>query len=672
MVKKYINPLSIFFVWHPLDQWLVEPIFQECFACLRRDVDRPFSRSVNIPVFVRTCEDDDIPGEVVVCSKRAIIFAFIGKNCMSDDRWVEYLQVLAKTEGSDIVPVALDNTAFNFSDGIEQVNFVRTYEFPKVTFKERTCLAIFHEIYRYGLNASRKELDRGKGSALKLFLSHAKDGAQGVAVAIALKELIEKGPMQDFFDATDIAAGYEFEAEILAHIADSTLVAIHSDSYSSRYWCQREILAAKDSERPIIAVDLIGKFEDRRFPLGANLPAIRIPVDAEHQIKEVHLLAILQAALLESIRFFYSRETLSEYRAAGWFPADAFLSARPPEACVLARLAAKSEKEDDGSLDFIYPDPPIYQEEARHFEKFGLKPYTPLTSAMLDLSAKKVGVSISEPSDLELLKLGQTAQHLRLLMQDVARYVLGSGAELIYGGDLRPGGFTEFLFQEGHALQSRLKSLKVHLTNHIAWPIHLADTNDLRDWKAKHRKVATMVEHDIPDDVRDLVASTTQFLKPSDPKNSFVWSRSLTEMRKAMIGGCDFRISAGGRLMGYKGWMPGVLEEVVLAIKMAKPIFLIGGFGGVTRSICRLIEEKLVPEELTFAWQLKNNPGLEDMMTFAASRGIDYEERYQQALKIVMNTELQNGLNQVDNAKLFETPFTDEVIHLILKGLGQF
>ena len=671
IMNGYQNPLSICFVWHPLDKELIYPVFEESFACLRRDVDRPFSRSVNVPFFVQTCEEGKIPGDVTVRSNRTIIFAFIGKNCMSDERWVDYLQALARTEGSDIVPVALDKTAFSFSGGIEQKNFVRSYEFPNETFKERTCLAIFHEIYRYGLNESRKELDRGKDSALKIFLSHAKDGAQGVACASALKALIENSPMRDFFDATDIAPGYEFEAEILAHIADSTLVAIHSDSYSSRYWCQRELLAAKDKERPILAVDLIGKFEDRRFPLGGNVPAIRVPVEADQQINEAHLIGILQAALLESIRFFYSRESLSAYRAAGWFPTDAFLSARPPEACVLARLAADIKKEADGCLDFVYPDPPIYQEEARHFEKFGLKAYTPLTSVKLDLSAKKVGISISETSDVELRELGQTYHHLRLLMQDLARYVLGYGAELIYGGDLRPGGFTEFLFQEGHALQSRLKSLKVHLTNHIAWPIHLGDSNELRDWKAQHRKVATMIEHGIPEDVRDLVSDIAGLVSLPRPTNQFVWSRSLSDMRKAMISGCDFRISAGGRLMGYKGWLPGVLEEIFLAVEKEKPIFLIGGFGGVTRSVCRLIGEKAIPDDLSFSWQVSNNPGLTEMMSFAASRGVNYEPMYQHVIGVVMNAELHNGLTKDENARLFETPFTDEVIHLVLKGIGQ-
>ena len=666
----YLSPLSVFFVWHPKDKEIVDPVFEECFISLRRDVERPFSRSVNVPVFVRTCADA-VPPAISVLSKRAIIFAFIGKNCVSDPAWVKYLQALAGVERSDIVPVALDNTAFNIPGELGCLNFIRTYDFANETRKERTCLSIFHEIYRFGLNESRKELGRGKDSALKLFLSHAKDKGQGVAAAAALKALIENGPMREFFDATDIAAGYGFEAEILAHIDDATLVAIHSDSYSSRYWCQREMLAAKDADRPIIAVDLIGKFEDRRFPLGGNLPVIRVPVEGDYQIKETYLLGVLQAALLETIRFFYSKVCLTAYRAAEWFPKDAYLSARPPEACVLARLAAEISEEEHRCLDFVYPDPPIYQEEARHFEKYGLKPYTPLTSVKLDLSAKKLGISISESSDSELLELGQTAEHLVLLMQDIARYALSYGAELIYGGDLRPGGFTEFLFQEGHALQSRLKSLKVHITNHIAWPIHLADTNDLRDWKAKHLEVATMVEHDIPGDVRDLVDSTTMFLTPAGQANSFVWSRCLSEMRKAMIAGCDFRICAGGRLTGYKGWMPGVLEEIVVAIEMGKPIFLIGGFGGVTRNVCRLIKDQEVPDELTFAWQASSNSGLADMMNFAASRGVDYKQLYQRALEMVMNADLRNGLTADENARLSETPFADEVVHLILKGIGR-
>ena len=670
-MSNYVSPLSVFFVWHPLDNEAVGGVVDECLACLRRDVDRPFSRELNVPVFLRTSELSRTPRPIQTRSKHSLVFAFIGKNCVSDDAWVDYLEGIAKTEGADFVPIALDNTAFNFSEGIERVNFIRAYDFPNELFTARTCVEIFHEIYRYGLNESREELERGKDSSLKLFLSHAKDRAQGVAAAIALKQLIDSGAMREFFDATDIAAGYEFEGEILAHIQDSTVVAIHSDSYSSRYWCQREILAAKDFDRPIVAIDLVNSFEDRRFPLGGNVPALRIPIGPDDEIQESDLFAILQAALLETIRSFYAKESLRASQSADWFSADAFLSSRPPEACVMARLAGEIEKDESRSLDFVYPDPPIYPEEARHFSKFGLNAFTPLTSENPKVAGKKVGVSISEPSDTDLLEIGQTSQHLSLLMQDIARYGLCFGAELVYGGDLRPGGFTEFLFQEGHALQSRIRSLTVQLTNHIAWPIHLAADADLQEWKARNRNIAKMVEHDIPADVMDLIEDQAVFVAPTEPPGSFVWSRSLSEMRRAMITECDIRISAGGRLTGYKGWMPGVLEEIAISIQLEKPLFLLGGFGGVTRSVCRLIVEKEVPEELTLDWQREHNPGLADMLELSATRGFDYAQQYQEVMDTVMNADLRNGLTTEENARLFDTPFADEVIHLVLKGIGQ-
>ena len=663
-MKEYQHPLSIFFIWHPQDKDRVLPVFQECFNCLRRNVDRPFSRSASIPVFFRTCAEGGVPSGIIAKSKRTMIIPFIGKNCMGEDGWGKYLESLFEVDGFNFVPIALDNTAFNFC----KCNFIRSFEFPNEVFLQRVCIDIFHEIYRYGLNEKREILNHGKDSALKLFLSHAKDGAQGLTTASALKNLIDSGSMRNFFDATDIAAGYKFEDEILNHINDSTLVSIHSDSYSSRYWCQREILAAKDCDRPILIVDVIGEVEDRRFPLAANVPVLRIPIIG-NQIGEMYLFSILKTTLLETIRFFYSKQALTEYQYAGWFPPKAYLSARPPEACVLARLSSQTEGNADGCLDFIYPDPPIYPEESKHFEKFGLNIYTPLTNISLDLSTKKVGVSISEPSSLELLEIGQTDQHLKLLLQDIARYVLCYKAELIYGGDLRPGGFTEFLFQEGHALQNRLKHLKVHLTNHIAWPIYLSDTAELKNWKATHRNVAKMVEHTMPSDVNDLVASATEFLYPSDSKSSFIWSRSLAEMRKAMIATCDIRISAGGRLSGYNGWMPGVLEEIAIAATMNKPMFLLGGFGGVTQSVCQMIVEQAVPEELTLEWQITNNPKLGELLDFAKSRSVDYKLQYEQDLEIVMKSEFRNGLSHEENKTLFESSFSDEIINLILKGI---
>ena len=96
------------------------------------------------------------------------------------------------------------------------------------------------------------------------------------------------------------------------------------------------------------------------------------------------------------------------------------------------------------------------------------------------------------------------------------------------------------------------------------------------------------VEHEVPDDVVSEVNKEI-FLEPLSAMNRFIWSRCLTEMREKSVASSDVRIFAGGKTSGYMGLMPGVLEEFVIAVDRQKPIFLLGGFGGVVQEICLLL-----------------------------------------------------------------------------------
>lgn len=59
--------------------------------------------------------------------------------------------------------------------------------------------------------------------------------------------------------------------------------------------------------------------------------------------------------------------------------------------------------------------------------------------------------------------------------------------------------------------------------------------------------------------------------------------------------------------------MPGVLEEIIIAIGLNKPLYLLGGFGGVTQSVCNLFTGQSA-QELTPQWQIDNNPGYADLL----------------------------------------------------------
>jgi hypothetical protein len=667
-MTKFSPPLSIIFVWHPEDTGIVTPIIEHCYSLLSRDVNKPFSRSMNLPIFFRTTSQKSVPIRIDTESEKTMVFVFISKEVAADSLWLDYIKDIPESENIIIIPIAIDRIALNLTDIFNYKNFIRVYDYEQPYINDFVFIAVAHEIYRWTLNRTFDKTSVGTNHALKIFLSHAKDGKNGIILARALKSFIDNSQMKNFFDATDIAAGYRFDHEIIGHIKESTIIAIHSDLYSSRYWCQREILCAKENNRPIIAVDTLEEFEDRRFPFASNIPGIHVHIHKKSTEKD--MLRILSLALLETVRFFYSELLLKEYKNAGWFEPDAVIQSRPPEVSDIEKIMFCSGNDIQCKYkSLVYPEPPLYAEELNFLSNLGININTPLTSDLVSLLNKTIGISISDPSVEELICIGQDRKYLIQLSQDMARHLLARNATLIYGGDLRPDGFTQYIFEEAEALKSRMQSTNIHIKNYIAWPIYLTDSEDIKIWKAEYRPVAEMFEVPPAKDVKDLIPSEDSFLPPTNSKNLFVWSRCLTEMRREMIENCDIRICAGGRHFSYKGRMPGVLEEIIIAIEMKRPLFLLGGFGGVTSSVCKLIQNGTIPQELSEDWQICNNPGYKDLLDFCSSRDSQYSVDYLSLAGLIKDVDLNNGLSKEDNHRLFITPFIDEALYLVFKGL---
>ncbi|MBC2696753.1 MAG: TIR domain-containing protein [ANME-2 cluster archaeon] len=667
---SYTPPLSVFFVWHPADANTVQPMVKHCSSMLQRDINKPFSRAMNLPIFYRTTAKKGVPSNINIESENSIIFIFLSKNIVGNGDWVEYIKKLPESDKIHIIPIALDNYAFNVGGRLQGKNFIRTYEYEELYTNYLIFISVAHEIYRLILNESFNIMRPGKYNALKIFLSHAKDGKQGIKLAKALKNFIDNSSMRNFFDATDIAPGYQFDNEIIDHIKESTIIAIHSDPYSSRYWCQREILCAKENHRPIVAVDCLEEFEDRRFPHAANIPGVHVNIGEYTEPGKKDLLRIVSVALLETIRFYYAKMLLTQYIKVNWIPNDAEILSRPPEATDIFKILINNYNSIHClKKSVVYPEPPIYEEELAFFKNFGIEFFTPLLFNPINIHGKSIGISISDPSDEELIEIGHGSYHLIHLSQDLARHFLARGAKLVYGGDLRENGFTDFIFKEAAALQARLRTDNIHLKNYLAWPIFKGNTTAMTEWKAKYRHIAAMEEIEPPSDVFDLIPDKNSFLPPLNTQNSYVWSRCLTEMRNTMINDCEVRICAGGKHSGYKGKIPGVLEEIVIALEKKKPLYLLGGFGGVTASICKSIQTQVMNYELTEAWQIQNNAGYMDLLSFMDSRGERYKVDYKAIEDKLINAELNNGLSKDDNEKLFNTTFIDEAMHFIFKGL---
>jgi len=667
MKTKYSPPLAINFIWHPSDSKDVTPILDVIRMSFARDKDKPFSRGLNIPLFFFSSLNSgetpsDYPEKLATSN---IIFVFTSVNTLGRTLWKSYIEGLPQSPSIHIVPIAIDSDGYCHEGALSGLNCIRINDWFVENRDIYAVVALAHEVYRFGCKSLPPE-NKGNISSITIFLSHSKSDDTGKRISEQVKQLIDNTNMNRFFDSNEISPGYHFDKEIENHIKDSTLLAIESDAYSSRYWCQREILTAKKHNRPVVVVDCLDDYEDRIFPAASNVPCVHI--SSAVPISKRDILRILSTTIIETIRYSHSMQCLEIYRQTGWIDKDCELTARPPEIRQVLNF------KEDGKQKFCYPEPPIYSIEADWHDALGIQAFTPLWSPSDRdcLGTERIGISISEVLCEGYNDHHIHADHLVRLAQDLGRHLLARSATLIYGGDMRPNGFTEFILDEARILKERLAESAPHVENHLAWPLYVESDNQITAWRAKYHHVMKTIEHDIPSDVATADLDKDTFLPPSTTTNTYTWSRCLTEMREKSIASSTARICAGGKLSGYKGKMPGVLEEIVLALSSQKPVFLLGAFGGVVGDICKLIVNADAPETLTENWQLSHNEGYSDLQDIARANGhgSDYKAITDSIQKLKIS-ELSSkcGLDEIEYKRLMISSFVDECVYLILKGL---
>jgi hypothetical protein len=201
---------------------------------------------------------------------------------------------------------------------------------------------------------------------LKLFISHAK--ADGVAIALGIKSYIDSQlPLKTFFDANDIAIAYDFSKEIEKNIEDAAVIAVHTDLYSSREWCRREILLAKIHNRPIVILNCFQNGESRSFPYMANVLTVHYPNISSSNCTETSLWEqLLTAILKEALRLKHNELWLSYVGKLKRPGVSMSISGYPPELVTVLKKRGSLQ----GNKEFIYPDPPLGKEELDILKEF--------------------------------------------------------------------------------------------------------------------------------------------------------------------------------------------------------------------------------------------------------------------------------------------------------------
>jgi hypothetical protein len=370
MKNRLKYPLSLFVVWQP--KFIKgKTIANNIYSIFCRDVEEPLSRGLGIPVYYRSIsfESKPIPIETSNATRNAIVL-LIDKEYFVDENFRTYTEELNRLIGeyTRIYPIALCDDAYEFGCGLSSLQFIRAYK-GDLNIKENFASSmkkikteLLHDCARLLMNFQPICMDKAGAKAnspVQLFLSHAKK--DGLKTTNQFKLFVESETKLDvFFDAVDIADGYEFEQQFEDSIPNSALVVFHTDEYSAREWCRIEVLIAKRNKCSIVVVHEIKKGEKRAFPYLGNTPTITIQENEKESFYEIVNLTLTQVLnnlfQLELLKSFYEL-----------FPIDGneYISiTSPPELFNYIDIYKRKEKSKN-QLIILYPEPPLGAEELR-------------------------------------------------------------------------------------------------------------------------------------------------------------------------------------------------------------------------------------------------------------------------------------------------------------------
>ena len=277
----------------------------------------------------------------------------------------------------------------------------------------------------------------------------------------------------------------------------------------------------------------------------------------------------------------------------------------------------------------------------------------------------KVGISISFGNDFVYnTNFRIDENRIIRLSGELVRNLYVRGASVIYGGDFRENSLTENMLNEIYAIYHQLhkdenEPQKCVIYNYLAGAIKTPE--DIKALEVDYEGFFKIVE---------IGEKSKKEEKPIDEQVR--WSESLTEMRDEIVKASNARILAGGKLCGYKGKMPGVLEEFWLSYKNNKPVYLMGGFGGCVHEICQLILGE-GSRYLQLDWQKDYNLGYESLQIELEKLG-KLPEKLDSIVEKIKKINIQDLANNARLSKeeylqLMTSPFSDECFYIINKGL---
>ena len=289
------------------------------------------------------------------------IVVMVDRHVAADPEWREHLDRLGKraaTEGfrTRVIPVAIESAVLEriaveeqairwdeWATGPEarEARLLRelTYEFGSM---------IRHHLHRPHPSAEGADEMEAYLEKIQVFLSHSKHDSHGARIAHEIRNWLHaNSTLSSFLDVRDIRPGLPFPSVIEHQVEHSIMLAIYTDSYSSREWCRREVVEAKRHGVPMVVADCLHEGDDRAFPYLGNVPVVRMDPKSPDRIPQV-----VSRLLDEVLRDMLWKSRVAALREEGSLP---IFMGRPPE---FASLASRGWHPGRSGV-IVHPYPPL-------------------------------------------------------------------------------------------------------------------------------------------------------------------------------------------------------------------------------------------------------------------------------------------------------------------------
>lgn len=280
-------------------------------------------------------------------------------------------------------------------------------------------------------------------------------------------------------------------------------------------------------------------------------------------------------------------------------------------------------------------------------------------------------------------------QQVNRITLQLAQALIGQGASVVFGHDWREDGVMEAVHgfaqqirgpfpmhqaeagdRKGEELR-RMRDLEGDrlpppLINILPWPG--ASTLDAAQRKRLEGTLLIATAAPPPEELLDRLKARGDDPRLSDHARGL----ALAKLREELTRYTDARICIGGQITNFKGILPGIIEEALRALDARKPVYLCGLLGGATARLIESFEEPRAQRLARYTAEIKERIADIRLDPRVPYSGVEQDFLKKPFLLTTVDSLAEtNGLSVEENRQLFQTRSIEEVIYLVLKGIGR-